>query len=346
MNSHEVDAAVSNHTEERSMRVLEALETIWHSRWLLVRTGLIMLFLSVAIALLLPSSYRSTVTILPETDRSKLAALGGISDLAALAGVNVGGEPSLAKLYPTLLKSRTILERVILQRYRSSRFGREVDLIEYWEIDGESELDNMEEALKTLRAELTVTLDTKTNVLTATIGMREPQLAADVLNSAVATLDEYLRTKRTTSASQQRKWIEARTVEVKVELEQSEDRLKSFRERNRRVSDSPQLMLEHGRLMRDVEISSTVFVELKKQDEIARIEEVKNIPVINVLDPATPPARREWPRRTLLVLVSTVLGVVVTSAWLVFRKDFASELGNATRMLRRLKTGGHDQARR
>jgi uncharacterized protein involved in exopolysaccharide biosynthesis len=59
------------------------------------------------------------------------------------------------------------------------------------------------------------------------------------------------------------------------------------------------LMMEQERFAREVEINSTVFIELKKQLEIAKIEEIKNIPLINVLDPARPPAKKSFSNRAL-----------------------------------------------
>ena len=44
-------------------------------------------------------------------EKSKLS---GLSDLASLAGVNVGGsEGSLLKLYPAIIKSETLLKNVL-----------------------------------------------------------------------------------------------------------------------------------------------------------------------------------------------------------------------------------------
>jgi uncharacterized protein involved in exopolysaccharide biosynthesis len=144
--------------------------------------------------------------------------------------------------------------------------------------------------------------------------MKEPQLAADVLNKLVSELDRFIRTKRTTNASEQRKWIEARLVEVKQDLEKAENKLKEFREKNRQITSSPQLMLEQERLAREVQINSTLYVELKKQYELAKIEEIKNVPIINVLDEARPAAKKELPRRSTIVLTTLFLslfGIVV-----------------------------------
>jgi len=94
--------------------------------------------------------------------------------------------------------------------------------------------------------------------------------------------------------------------------------LKEFRERNRRIMDSPQLMLEQERLARDVQINSTVFIELKKQLEVAKIEEIKNIPIINVLDPARPPVRRSYPVRRSAALTAFILSMVVSVLCVAF----------------------------
>lgn len=66
-------------------------------------------------------------------------------------------------------------------------------------------------------------------------------------------------------------------MEVKADLEKSENTLKEFREKSRRVSDSPQLLLEQGRLTRNVEILQTVFVELNKQLDLAKIDEIQGV---------------------------------------------------------------------
>lgn len=290
---------------------------LWSSRKLIATVTGVATIGAVIISLLLPEYYKSTATLLPETERSKLAALGGLSDLAALAGVNVGGEGSLAKLYPTIIKSEAVLRNVIHAEYQTKKFKEPVSLIKFWEIEEATPERDYETALKSLRDELVVSLDNKTSVVTVSIETREPLLSADIVNKVLRELDEFIRTKRTTSASEQRKWIEDRLGQVKEDLEKSENRLKEFREKNRRTGDSPQLMLQQGRFTRDVEINSTIYVELKKQYEITKIEEIKNIPIISIMDAARPAARRERPRRTVIVL-STFLIALVCACGVVY----------------------------
>ena len=63
---------------------------------------------------------------------------------------------------------------------------------------------------------------------------------------------------------------------MKQDLTKAENRLKEFREKNRQVL-SPQLLLEQERLIRDVQINATIYTERRKQFELVKIEEVKNI---------------------------------------------------------------------
>lgn len=105
------------------------------------------------------------------------------------------------------------------------------------------------------------------------------------------------------------------------DLEKSGNILKEFRDKNRQVIGSLQLLLEQERLIREVQtcpdqigVNSTLYIELKKQHELAKSEEIKNVPIINVLDEARPAAKKELPRRSTIVLTTLFLslfGIVV-----------------------------------
>ena len=297
-------------------KAVEIISILWSSRKLIASVVGGATALAIVICLFLPKYYRSTTTILPETEKSKLGSLGGLTDLASLAGVNTG-EGSLVKLYPTIIKSEAVLRNVLYARYHSTAFKDSVSLIQYWEIEASTPGLSYELALKGLQDDLEVSMDVKTNVVTISTETKEPQLSADIINKVTAELDQFIRTKRRTNASEQRKWIEIRLLEVKGDLERSENALREFREKNRRVIDSPQLLLEQERLIRDVQINTALYGELKKQYELIKIEEIKNIPIINVMDPGRPAARKERPKRIAIVF-STFLFSLVASTGYVF----------------------------
>ena len=119
----------------------------------------------------------------------------------------------------------------------------------------------------------------------------------------------------TARARRQKSFIEGRLDSVKADLEKAEQALRDFREENRAIQDSPALRMQEGRLLRAVALNEQLYSTLAAQYELAKIEEVKNLPVIDVLDEATPPYRRAKPRRSFRFAAGLVLGFL---ALLVF----------------------------
>lgn len=320
--------------ERKPIDWIELLSSIWNSRKLIASVVGAMTVVAVIYSLILPEYFKSTATLLPETEKSKLAGLGNLSELASLAGVSTG-EVSLTKLYPTIIKSESVLKNVIYAQYHTNKFKDSANLIQFWEIEEKTPGRAYEAALKALSNELDVSLDLKTGVVSISMETREPQLSADIINNITSELDKFIRTKRTTNASEQRKWIEGRLVEVKRDLERSEGVLKEFRENNRRVIDSPQLLMEQDRLIREVQINSTLYIELKKQYELAKIEEIKNIPIINVMDPARPAARKASPKRSNIVLTVFSLSFLGSLLYVISLNRYKGKLGKLVYVFRR-----------
>ncbi len=289
--------------------------------------------MALGVNFLLPKSYRSTATLLPDTERSRLGTLSQFAGLASLAGVSVSGN-DVPRLYPAILSSETILQGVVERKYQTQKFPQPVSLIEYFEINEPSPAENLDKAVTSLKQSMAVDLDAKTNIVTLSVSLPEPQLAADVLNAAIAELDTFLRTKKITSASEQRKWIEDRLKQVEQDLRNAEDALRNFREKNRRVIDSPTLVLQQERLAREVQVESTMYVELKKQYELAKIEEIKNLSVVNVLDEGRAPVKKDKPHRATNAAIFFVLALLGTSASYVVRENYGQQIREFVRGLR------------
>ena len=87
-------------------------------------------------------------------------------------------------------------------------------------------------------------------------------------------------------------------------------------DRNRRIENSPGLLLEKQRLTREVTVMTGVFTSLKQQLETSKIDEVKESNYVIVLDPPKQPLQRSKPNKRLTVilvgLISIGLGVVIS----------------------------------
>lgn len=304
--------------EETPRSLTDIISPIWWNWKRIVLFSLLVAIIVLGINFLLPVYYKSTVRILPESEKNKLSAFSQFADAAQFAGVNIpGGE--ISRLYPIIIASETVLRTILGQPFKSVRQSSPVNLVDYFEFDQDTHEENMVVGVRKLRDLLTTTYESRTGLVTVSLELPEAQLAADVLNALVAELDKFMRLKRVSSASEQRKWIELRLEQVGHELREAEETLRTFREKNRRVMDSPQLLLEQERRVRDVQVKSTVYIELVKQFELAKIEEIKNIAIVNVMDPGLPAVKKERPKRLMNALLAFVLCFVLASAYYVVR---------------------------
>jgi len=302
--------------EERFKRDIEKirphLKELWEYRKRFIYFNAIVLLVTLAILIFLVKPYyTSSVTILPDYG-TKRTTLDQLSGLASLSGGSIG-QASPTEIYQNLLTSEAVLAPVIYAKYKTEKYPDSVNLIQYFKIKPNKSLPpQLQGRIMFLQAYnalskgmMTTDLDRMTKILTVTVKMPEPQLSADVVNKVVESLDNYVKSERKSYATYQLEYITKRMAQVKDSLTIAENKLKDFREQNRMVAQSPELMLQQERLSRNVEILSTVFLELSKQYEMAKIDQIKDTPIVNVRDYAKNPVIKAGPnkRRTLILIM-------------------------------------------
>jgi hypothetical protein len=67
-------------------------------------------------------------------------------------------------------------------------------------------------------------------------------------------------------------------------------------------------------------------VELKKQYELIKIEEIRTTPIINVMDYARPAAKKERPKRSIIVLVSMMLACVGSGSYRIIEQKYGKNI--------------------
>jgi capsule polysaccharide export protein KpsE/RkpR len=91
------------------------------------------------------------------------------------------------------------------------------------------------------------------------------------------------------------------------------------------LAQLPDVYLEYLRLFRDVKIQEAIFELLTQQYEQARIMELKDTPTVQFLDRASPPEKRSFPRRTVIVVFAFVLSIVF-NVFLAFTIEYVQDV--------------------
>ena len=151
--------------------------------------------------------------------------------------------------------------------------------------------------------------DLKTGILTLKVNASDPNLATEINKVIIEELDAHQRRYNKSKTSDAKQFIEARIIDTEKELVIAEENLKVFRDRNRRIENSPALQLEQQRLSREVTVLIGVFTTLKQQLETTKIEEVKDSDYVIVFDPPEVPLRRSKPNKRQNVIIAGLLGI-------------------------------------
>jgi len=196
---------------------------LWQHRRFLARVTAIALLVSLGLAFAIPKQYKAVTTIMPPDQQGSgamlLAALGGrstgLGSLGSLAGGLLGGHPTAA-LYEDLLKSGTVsghlidkfhLQQLYRKRYRFTTAKRLAHLT-------------------------TITDDKKSGVITISVEDTDPVRARDMAQAYLDELNSLLTRTSTSSARQERIFIESRLHSVGADLEQAQLALSEFSSKN------------------------------------------------------------------------------------------------------------------
>ncbi|WP_281874043.1 GumC family protein [Geobacter hydrogenophilus] len=92
----------------------------------------------------------------------------------------------------------------------------------------------------------------------------------------------------------------------------------------------PSLGLEYVRLMREVKTQEAIFEQLTKQYEVAKLGEAKDSSSIQVLDEAVAPQNKSKPKRSLIVILSTVTAFFL-GIFIAFIQEYAQKMSDEDR---------------
>jgi uncharacterized protein involved in exopolysaccharide biosynthesis len=372
-------------------------QVLWRRRMLLLRVALIALVVNFGLVLLIPLQYESTARIMPPEQSGSEATM-----FAALAGRALGGD-ALGGLAASLLGTHNSGALFVDLLRSGSVTG---SIIERFQLQFVYHARYRVDAAKKLARLTAIVQDKKSGVITLTVTDTDPRRARDMAQAYLDELNVLVNRTGTSSAHQERVFIERRLEAVRRDLERAQLAMSDFssthttvdiREQTRATVDAaaklqaelivtrgelqslqqlygdqnvrvraaqarlanlkseigklggssaelapntdpaalsaadpdpgsypplrqlPRLAVPFANLYRNVRVQENVFELLTQQYEIARIQEAKDIPVVNVIDAPGIPEKKSFPRRKLTTLIMTMLVLAASSAWLIGR---------------------------
>lgn len=215
-------------TQNGSTNLWLFMEVMTCRRTMILSIVFAVTLVAVAATFVLPKYYEAQALLLPPKDMSiPVAGLGRISEVVSVTkGLNLPVLVTPSDVYRRMLLSHRIADGVIdqfqlIERYKASnRDEAYLALMEY------AEFKVTEEGLLSVKVE-----------------DRDPQVAADMVNSFVERLDRVNREISTSRARQNRVFIGNRLDQIAVELDLARSEFVAFQTTNKAVDFTQQIRL-------------------------------------------------------------------------------------------------------
>jgi len=110
-------------------------------------------------------------------------------------------------------------------------------------------------------------------------------LSRDIVNAIFESIIDYSTEVTSIKAKEKRDFIQGRLLQIKKDLESSEEAMLVFREKNKNRT-SPSLILQQDRIQRDIMLYDQLYLSLSDQLELAKIDEKDTTSSIFLLDAA------------------------------------------------------------
>ena len=232
--------------------------------------------------------YQSSATILLPENNNKM---GGLAGLASQFGVNVPTEATVdlssPEVLPELINSRTFSEKILYKEFFTNKYNKKLPLIDILNGSNSKTEGRKEKKITKALSKLATIINFEKSLsgVFRVINVKtfDPVFAKELAEVVIEELVELNSFFQNKTANEKINFINRRIYSVKVDLEKSEESLKNFNQKNRQIS-SPALQLQLDRLTREVEVQKGIYLVLKQQHELAKIEEVQGASILQVLD--------------------------------------------------------------
>jgi uncharacterized protein involved in exopolysaccharide biosynthesis len=336
-------------------------KTFWAGRQVVLKSILICGVLGLVIAIISPKEFTATTIMVP-SGSDATSKLGGLGGLAAMAGINLSAAASGGDLspvvYPQIVSSLPFQLELMNTPINFSDHAGPVTFYDYYSnpqkenllvkytiglpgvilkaIKGEApkevgiaeknsplELTEKQRDVRLILSEL-ISLETnaKDGIITLSAKMPEAKAAAQLGQRGQELLQQYITEFKIKKAKANLDFIQQRYEETAKKFEAAQRQLAEFSDRNKNVSLAT-AKTEEQRLTSQYNLIYSIYSELAKQLEQAKIQVKQDTPVFTIIEPISVPTKKSKPNRPMILFIWLFLGGIIGTG-IVFGKGYLS----------------------
>lgn len=280
--------------------------------------------LALLMMLFLPNVYRSEVSYIPSSrleENSGVQLPSSLRGASSLMGISVGGPgQDISTLLAQIARRRSFAKEMLEVTLVLSDSSH-VTLAKYLNPEFGGTNADIANLVRYFRHKIIkVGFDDKSGITTIGIESKDPAVALQIAKACESGLDRFYNDMVDAQQDRVVEYLDQQLSASAEHLQDAEDELQRFVERNSVLQDSPSLQFELARLKRKIEVRESVFLGLSNQLEARKFESFRNMPSIVVIDDANLPVRPVKPNRPLLLVAAILFAFFIGLVFLLLRE--------------------------
>jgi uncharacterized protein involved in exopolysaccharide biosynthesis len=178
-------------------------------------------------------------------------------------------------------------------------------LYEHWFGNSEQpEALKKDRAVRRLRSAIKIHSSLESNLVHIETTAETPRLARHLNQRLLDLAESYYKEVRSEDLTAQKEFLEVTAARMRSSLRQAENELAAFLDSNANYQQSPALVQEYGRLLRNIELQQKVYLEIEAQLLSVGLELSGQSTSIRFLDSPTTPLEPSHPDPAKLILIA------------------------------------------
>ena len=316
--------------------LIELLKTAWNGRKQIIIISFVFVLMGVVVALCSPVVYTSSTTFI--NSQTESSSSSGLSGVASLVGINLGGISSGSEIPPTMypqIAESVRFKRDLLNSYidekeqiKLEEFLANYNAIEKSATENDNKLfiSKYENSLfDVINDVISISVNQKDGFVTILANMPESEYAANICINAREILQETVINNKIKSAEIKLEYSEKQLASKRIEFEEVQNKLAYFNDSNLNLVTST-VINERSKLEAEFQIINAVMIELSKQVEQRKLQVSEDTPVFSIVKEASMPVKRSSPQRTQMVLIFGFIGLLASVLYTLVKSPLAQIL--------------------
>ena len=336
-----------NQAKTKEINLIELAKVLWDFRRTIIKVTLSFTLIGLLVAILSPKEYTTSVTIVPQSSNQQ-SSMGNLGGLAAMAGINLN-TPAQAEIspsaYPQIISSVPFQLELMNTYLTFDKIDHPITLYEYYSEhvkpgfiykytlglpklisgafkknqspteekspDGIIKVTEEQKYVRNiLRKKISIERNQKEDYIKLSCRMPEALPSAQLAQQMQELLQQKITEYKVQKATANLEFIQQRYDELQQQYNNAQDVLAKFSDRNKNVT-SATAQIELERLTNDYNLAFSIYSEMAKQLEQAKIQVKEDTPVFVVIEPASVPLEKSKPKRLMIIIISLLAGGIV-----------------------------------